>query len=67
MKKIPLTDLEYVEFYAQQLLNNPKFFEQQKMLINSQLKSSKATFQNMFSSKNYEPESRAYLHEIGLI
>lgn len=65
--KVPVTDMDYVELYAEKLLAEPLLFEQQKMLINSQLKSSKETFKKMFSSNNYEVDARAYLRAIGLI
>ena len=39
---------DYVIFYANELRKNPKYFKQQKMLIDSQIKSSKELFQKTF-------------------
>lgn len=67
IKKIPKTDLDYVELYAENLKTNPKLFEQQKMLINSQIKSSKSFFQNLFKGKDFKTEARKYLRARGMI
>lgn len=61
IKEIPKTDLDYVKLYAENLKTNPKLFEQQKMLINSQIKSSKSFFQNLFKGKDFKTEARKYL------
>jgi hypothetical protein len=67
IKKIPKTDLDYVDLYAENLKTNPQLFEQQRMLINSQLKSSKSFFQNMFKGKDFKIEARKYLKQRELI
>ena len=67
IKKIPKTDLDYVDLYAENLKANPQLFEQQKMLINSQLESSKSFFQNMFKGKDFKTEARKYLKQRELI
>ncbi|MEK6823546.1 MAG: hypothetical protein AABY06_00785 [Nanoarchaeota archaeon] len=67
VKKIPKTDLDYVKLYAENLKINPKLFEQQKMLINSQIKSSKSFFQNLFKGKDFKTEARKYLKARGMI
>jgi hypothetical protein len=67
LSKIPKTDLDYVEVYAENLRTNPKLFEQQKMLINNQLESSINFFQNRFKGKDFKTEARKYLKDRGLI
>ncbi len=67
IKKIPKTDLDYIELYAENLKTNPKLFEQQKILINSQIKSSKSFFKNRFKGKDFKTEARKYLKERGMI
>jgi hypothetical protein len=65
--EIPKTDMDYVEIYAKNLKANPELFKQQKMLINSQIKSSKSFFQNCFKDKDFKTEARIYLKNRGLI
>lgn len=65
---IPKTDLDYIEFYANELKKSNSIFKQQKMLIESQLQSSSALFKKMFGSqKNFKNNARGYLKGIGLI
>jgi len=65
MKTI-LKDIDYVEIYAKAIKNNPKYFEQQKVLIESQLKSSKELFKKRFGAgKKFEFNARKYLKNIG--
>jgi len=62
------TRLDYIEFYACELKKNNSFFNQQKMLIESQLQSSSSLFRKMFvSQKNFKDNARKYLKGIGLI
>lgn len=67
MKKVPITDMDYVELYAKKLKNNPELFQQQKMLIESQLKASRELFMKRFGEKNFKENARKYLQGIGLI
>jgi hypothetical protein len=62
-----LTKLDYVEIYSENLKNNNLIFEQQKMLINSQIKGSSILMQNMFGKKNFKLKAREYLKKIGLL
>jgi hypothetical protein len=62
-----MTDLDYVELYAKKLKEDNSLFEQQKMLIESQLHSSASVFKNKFGDKNFKENARKYLREIGLI
>jgi len=65
---IPKTDLDYVEFYANELKKSNFIFKQQKMLIESQLHSSSALFKKMFGNqKDFKDNARKYLKGIGLI
>jgi len=62
------TRLDYVEFYAYKLKKDNSLFNQQKMLIESQLQSSSSLFRKMFvSQKNFKNNARKYLKGIGLI
>ena len=62
----PMDELDYVEFYANRMSKNNKYFTQQKMLIDSQIKASASLFQNRFK-KDFKKEARIYLKEIGLL
>lgn len=67
IKKVPLTYLDYIELYAEELNKNPELFKQQKKLIESQLKSSRQIFMRKFGEKNFKENARIYLKERGLI
>mgnify|MGYP001587877105 FL=1 len=67
IKKIPINNLDYLELYAEELKNNPKLFEQQKMLIESQIISSHSIFKKMFGDKNFKEKARRYLKDIGVL
>lgn len=67
LKSIPKTDMDYVILYAENLRENPQFFKQQKILIESQMKSSQSFFQNLFKGKDFKTEARKYLRGRGLI
>jgi len=58
---------DYVIFYANELRKNPKYFKQQKMLIDSQIKSSKELFQKTFGIKNFNENARIYLRKLGIL
>jgi len=64
----PLTDLDYVVLYANRLKKDNSIFKQHKLLIESQLSSSKSLFRNMFGKgENFKRQAREYLRKIGLI
>ena len=65
MKKI--SDIDYVELYANKLKYDNSLFKQQKMLIESQLRASSSIFRNMFAGDNFKEKARAYLKSIGLL
>ncbi len=67
IKKIPKTELNYVEFYSKNLKRNPKLFAQQKMLIDSQIKASNSLFKNFGTEKKFKLNARKYLKGVGLI
>lgn len=67
LKTIPKTDEDYVLLYAEALKKNPRLFEQQRIIINSQIKSSKSFFKNLFKGKDFKTEARKYLKGRGLI
>ena len=66
MKKI-MTDLDYVEYYADKLRGDNRYFKQQKELIESQMHSSSATFKKMLSKQNFKSDARKYLKSINLL
>lgn len=61
-----MNDIDYVELFARKLKENNKLFGQQKMIINSQLKSSKELFRKMFGN-DFKLNARIYLKKRGLI
>ena len=68
LKIIPKTDDDYILLYAEELKLNPsKIFRQQKILIDSQINSSRSFFQNLFSKENFKEEARKYLRLRGII
>ena len=67
MIKKPISNLDYIELYAKRLKDDNTLFAQQKMLIDSQIKSSQSFFRNAFSGKDFKKEARKYLKAVGLI
>jgi len=67
IKRIPEEDIDYVEIYAEKLKNNPKFFKQQKELIDSQLTISSDLTKKRFSKENFKSEVREHLRGIGVL
>ena len=67
LKQIPQTDLDYVEFYASKMKEDNNLFEQQKNLIESQMKSSRAVFRNLFSDGDFKLNARNYLKKLGVL
>ncbi len=61
-----LNDSDYVEFYARELREDNKIFEQQKIFIEDQFKASSSLFKNKFG-KDFKKNARIYLKQIGLI
>ncbi len=60
-------DLDYIEFYAEQLKIENKFFKEYKKFIESQLKASSSLFKNMFEGENFKEKAREYLRKRLLI
>ncbi len=67
LKFIPKKDLDYIEIYSTELRENNKLFDQQKTLIDDQIKSSVLLFFRMFGVKNFKKNARKYLTERKLI
>mgnify|MGYP001254374091 CR=1 len=61
---IPETDMDYIELYANKLKKDNSLFKQQKMLIESQLRSSSMLFRKMFGSENFKANARKYLKAV---
>ena len=66
MKK-PKSDLDYVEFYAEKLKENPKFFIQHRSIINSQIKGSISLFEYLGKGEIFKKNARKYLEGIGKV
>ena len=62
----PEKDTDYIIVYAESLRENNKLFEQQRKIIESQLKSSKEIFGRMFKGK-FKEKAKEYLKEVKLI
>jgi hypothetical protein len=60
-----MTDLDYIELYANRLKHDNSLFEQQKLIIDSQIRGSHSLFKNMFAGKDFKTEARKYLRSIG--
>jgi hypothetical protein len=67
LKQVPITDLDYIQLYAEKLKENPKLFKQQKDLIESQLLSGAALVKKRFSNGDFKTQARIHLKEIGVI
>lgn len=65
--KVPIKELDYVELYAESIKDNPSFFEQQKLLIESQMSASNSIFKNNFKNEKFKEKAREYLRKIGLL
>ena len=61
-----LSNEDYVIFYARKLKEDKEIFKQQKMLIDSQMKSSKEIFKKKFE-KDFKKNAMIYLRAIGLL
>ena len=71
--KVPITDMDYVELYAEKMKVDSSLFKQQKKLIESQMKASVEVFSKAFCSdldggaSNFKLNARNYLRGVGLI
>ncbi len=64
----PISDMDYVEFYAQKLKDNNLYFKKQKELIESQMKASREIFRNGFGKgKVFRINAREYLKKLGAL
>ena len=62
-----LDRLDYIEIYAEALKNDNGIFKQQKMLIDSQMQSSRSFFKSYFKGQNFKEAARKYLKAVGKI
>ena len=68
IKKVPITNQDYIAFYAEKLREDASIFKQQKMLIESQMQASDSLFRNMFGEgEEFKKNARVYLRKLGLI
>ena len=63
----PKTRMDYVELYAKKLRNEPLLFEQQRMLIDSQIIASRELSRNMFGDADFRKNARACLKKRGIL
>lgn len=64
----PKTDVDYVVLYAKRLKEDGSLFKKQKILIESQMKSSKEIFKNRFGmGKEFLTNARVYLKRLEMI
>ena len=61
-----MKELDYVKLFAKKIREDNNLFQQQKNLIEAQLKSSSSLFKNMFV-RDFKSEARTYLKGIGLL
>ena len=61
-----MKELDYVTMYAEALKKDNALFEQQKMLIESQMAASASLFKNMFGA-NFKEKARTYLKNTGIL
>lgn len=62
---VPRDNLDYVKIYSSKLREDSKYFKQHKMLIDSQLKTSKLLFAKRFGTGNqFKTNAREYLRRI---
>jgi hypothetical protein len=62
-----MNDLDYVELFSKKIKNDHLLFEQQKKIIESQLKGSSSLFTNMFADGDFKVKAREYLKSRKLI
>ncbi len=63
----PMNNLDYVKVYSKKMRLDKSLFDQQKRLIEDQLKSSSSLFREMFKNKDFKLNARKYLKSVGLI
>jgi len=65
----PISDIDYVELYAEKMKHDKSIFKQQKELIEAQLNSSSDLSKKMFSGnfKLFKSKAREYLRAVGLL
>lgn len=62
-----MSDLDYVELYAQRLREDGRVFEQQRRFIEAQLEASKSLFGRMFAQEEFKERAREFLAGRGLL
>jgi hypothetical protein len=61
-----MKEIDYISYYAKKMKEDNAYFKDQKMLIESQLKSSREIFKNKFG-KDFKKNARLYLKEVGIL
>lgn len=67
MKKVPVTDMDFVELIAEKLKNDPKIFKNHKDFIEGQMFMSQSFFKRYFKEDNFKEQAREYLKGMRLI
>jgi hypothetical protein len=62
-----ISDLEFVEYFANSLKSDNRLFEIQKTLLENHLNFTNNYFKNKFGDKNFKENARKYLKKVGLI
>ena len=61
-----MKEIDYVELFAGKIREDNSLFQQQKALIEAQIKGSSSLFRNMFN-KNFKAQAREYLKKVDLL
>jgi len=71
VSKVPVSDGDYVILFAEKLRDDNSYFKDHKMIIDSQISSSRSLFNDKFSEElkngNFKDSVRKFLQEIGLL
>jgi hypothetical protein len=59
-------DIDFVVYYAEKLKEDNKFFQQQKVFLESQIKASKSIF-SAWQGRDFKKRARKYLAGRGII
>ncbi len=68
MKKVPIKDIDYVILFAEKLKESPELFNNQKVFIEGQFRSSRDLFTKSFGKGDrFKLFARKYLAKRGII
>ncbi len=58
------TDMDFVTLYAEAYKRDRRLFKNQKMLIESQMRSSRSFFLNLFGTTHFKENARKFLNDV---